>query len=62
MQDFMRARDLHRQGRTEESLNLLCEAIGAEAPTPQLRDHLDRIFEDDTALANMMLHLALTQT
>jgi len=62
LQDYIKARDLYRQGQTEESLNLLCEAIGAEAPTPQLRDHLDRIFEDDTALSDMVLHLALTQT
>lgn len=62
VQDYMKARDLYRQGQTEESLNLLCEAIGAEAPTPLLREHLDRIFEDNTPLADMVLHLALTQT
>lgn len=62
VKDYIRARDLYRQGQTEESLQVLCGAIGAEAPTPQLEDHLGKLFEDDTPLSDVALHLALVRT
>lgn len=62
LKDYIRAREFYRQGQKQESLEALCAAIGAEAPTPQLAEHLDKFLEDDTTLSDMALHLALVET
>lgn len=46
----------------EESLKKVSSAIGSEKPLPLLRENLDKVFDGESPLSDIALHLVLVET
>lgn len=66
LRDLLEAQRIHirckDKAAREESLKKVSRAIGSEKPLPLLRENLDKVFDTESPLSDIALHLALVET
>lgn len=62
LKKYLEAQQLHDQGKDDESLQLLSEALGSKEPLIRLKDSLGRVFDRTSELSDVTLHLTLVET
>ena len=66
LRDLLEAQRIHAQytdeAAREESLKKVSRAMGSEEPLPLLRENLDKVFDGESPLSDITLHLALVET
>lgn len=66
LKDLLEAQRIHTQyqdeAAREESLKRVSRAIGSDKPLPLLRENLDKVFDRESTLSDITLHLALVET
>ena len=53
--DYLKAKEFHRQGETDEATKALERAFGNEDPNPFLRQNLDIALDESKAAGNVVL-------
>lgn len=66
IQDLLEAQRIHSQyqdpAADEEVLRKVSRAIGSDKPLPLLRGNLDKVFDGESPLSDIAVHLALVET
>lgn len=66
LKDLLEAQSIHTQytdeAAREEALKKVSRAIGSERPLPLLRENLDKVFDKESPLSDIALHLVLVET
>ena len=66
VKDLLEAQRIHTKyqdpAAREQSLKMVSRAIGSDKPLPLLRDNLDKVFDGESPLSDMAIHLALVET
>lgn len=62
LQDYMEAQRQFLKGNMEGSLRRLSGAVGSDSPLERLRGSLPQVFDGETPLSDMLLHLVLVET
>ncbi len=62
LKQLLNAQRLHLQGKEEESLGELSMALGSEKPLTRLSSSLNKAFEQDSPLSDMLLNITLAET
>lgn len=56
LQRYIESRDALKAGDEDAALALLAESLGAEAPTPYMKDTLKELTEPNQAILTILLH------
>jgi len=56
LEKYIESRDALKAGDKEAALALLAESVGAEAPTPYMKDTLRHLTEPNQAILTLILH------
>ena len=43
LSDFVASQEAYKKGNKDEALSLLAKSVGAQAPTPMMRDNLSKL-------------------
>lgn len=66
LRNLLEAQRIHAQyqdpAAREEVLRKVSSAVGSDKPLPLLRENLDKVFDRESPLADITLHLALVET
>lgn len=66
LKDLLEAQNLYTQYKDpaarQESLKKLSSAVGSDKPLPILGESLDKVFDPETPLSDMVLNLVLVET
>ena len=62
VQSLLEAQKSYLEGKSEQSLEALSQAIGSDKPLPRLSGSLDKVFTPGTPLSDMTTHLALVES
>jgi hypothetical protein len=56
LKDYIKARDLHKEGKRDEALRLMASSMGVDQPTPIMEASLDSLLDCNDAVLTIILN------